>query len=67
MDGAYRRGDGTAAAGVAIYCYEEPDTKLLIARAGRLLDGVTSSLVAELIALELGLDLFTIFLGRCVS
>ena len=67
MDGAYRRGDGTAAAGVAIDCYEEPDTRLLIARAGRVLDGVTSSLVAELIALELGLDFFTIILRRCVS
>ena len=54
-------------AGVAIYCYEEPDTKLLIARAARVLDGVTSSLLAELIALELGLDLFTRILGRCVS
>ena len=67
VDGAYRRGDGTAAAGVAIYCYEEPDTRLLIARAGRVLDGVTSSLVAELIALELGLDFFTRILGRCIS
>ena len=66
VDGAYR-GDGTAAAGIAIYSYDELDTKQLIARFGRILDGVTSSLVAELIALELGLESFAKIMERCIS
>ena len=66
VDGAYR-GDGSAAAGVAIYSYDEPSTMTLIARFGRILNDVSSSLVAELIAVELGLDLFANVLKESVS
>ena len=66
MDGA-SRGDGTAAAGIAIYCYEGPAKAQVVDRAGRVLDGVTSSLVAELIALELVLEFFTKVLEICIS
>ena len=55
------------AAGIAICCYEVPAKVQLVARAGRVLDGVTSSLVAELIALDLGLELFTKVLEICIS
>jgi len=57
VDGAYR-GDGTAAAGVAIYAYDEMGASSLMARCGRILRDVTSALVAELVALEIGLDVF---------
>ena len=66
VDGAYR-GNGSAAAGIAIYAYDDPNTRSLIARFGRILVGVPSSLVAELIAVELGLDLFANILEESVS
>ena len=66
MDGAFR-GDGTAAAGIAIYSYDEPISRNLVARLGRILEGVSSSLVAELIAVECDLELFMMSLEESVS
>ena len=57
VDGAYRRG-AKAAAGVVLHCYNGEGDKQTVARYGFLLVGVTSSLVAELAALELGLEKF---------
>ena len=66
VDGAFR-GDGTAAAGIAIFSYDEMNTRSLVARFGCMLDGVSSSVVAELIAVELGLEVFMTILQESVS
>ena len=57
VDGAYRRG-AKAAAGVVLHCYNSEGDRQTVARYGFLLAEVTSSLVAELAALELGLEKF---------
>ena len=57
MDGALRR-NGQASAGMALYCYDEDNEKKLFCRAGRLLTTITSSLAAELMGFQLGLEIF---------
>ena len=58
VDGALRGGKH-AAAGVTLYTYRPREGRKLVYRAGRRLQGVHSAFVAELIALELGLNFMT--------
>ncbi len=58
VDGA-RRGDGAAAAGVALFAVSASGSEVVLCRAGRILGNVGSAFVAELLALEWGLDVYT--------
>ena len=58
VDGALRGGK-YAAAGVALYMYRPGEGRVLVYRAGRCLQCVHSAFVAELLALELGLQFLT--------
>eukprot|EP00973_Karenia_brevis_P050734 7047775-Karenia_brevis.AAC.1 len=53
-DGA-RRGDGQSAAGLALFCYTG-SSRVLLCRAGAVLNNLTSAFIAELLALEWALD-----------
>ena len=55
------RGDGTSAAGMAIWAYTPDHGRVILVRAGRCLHSLRSAFVSEIMALEWGLDEFVRF------
>ena len=65
-DGALR-GNGKAAAGMAMIAYFPDGSKVIIRRAGRILQGVSSAFVSEVVALEWSIKCFLEFCGLSVT
>ena len=61
LDGALR-GDGSSSAGLALVAYPADGSEVLLCRAGRVTGRLGSAFVAELLALEWGVDFLTRFL-----
>ena len=66
VDGA-RRGDGNSAVGMALFAFSPVGERELVYRAGKILGNLPSAFVAELLALEWGLEILVNVISGGVS
>ena len=63
MDGAFRSGAKHAAAGIVIMAYYPGGRRELLHRSGKVLGDLSSAFLAELLALDIGLQKVFFFMG----